>query len=93
MKPDTKILCRVGSKLRDYKVVQVWQWTEDRLEEKVDNYIRADIVDHLIDRLAELERDWNKETGFAGAYTDDMTSNEEIQIEKDQLLKDSGLVK
>ena len=61
MKPDTKILCRVGSKLRDYKVIEVWQWTEDRLEEKADRYIRADIVKNLVELVEEL---WKWEMGF-----------------------------
>ena len=51
MKPDKKILCRVGSKFRDFKVVQIWQWLEASQEERIDNYIRADIVEQFIDGI------------------------------------------
>ena len=93
MRHDKKILCRVGTEFEDYKVIEIWQSLAYTHEEKIDQYIRADIVVHIIDRLAELERDLNYSTGFAGRYTDNMTDGQEIQIEKDQILKDYGLDK
>ena len=86
MKPDTKILCRVGSKLRDYKVIEVWQWTEDRLEEKADHYIRADIVETIIEELARLSVDQGYRTGG-------LSHTQEIQVERKRILIHYGLDK
>ena len=88
MKPDTKILCRVGGKLRDYKVIEVWQWTEDRLEEKADHYIRADIVETIIEELARLSVDnrYDKSSHSGG-----LSHTQEIQVERKRILIHYGL--
>ena len=84
MKPDTKILCRVGDKLRDYKVIEVWQWTADRTEEKADHYIRADIVETIIEELARLSIDkCNRNSG--------LSHTQEIQVERKRILIHYGL--
>ena len=90
MKPDTKILCRVGDKLRDYKVIEVWQWTADRTEEKADRYIRADIVEKIIDAYADVRVDNTYDTG--GHYGD-LTHEEELQLEKNRIFGIYGLNK
>ena len=86
MKPDTKILCRVGSKLRDYKVIEVWQWTEDRLEEKADHYIRADIVETIIKELARLSID-------KSYRNNGLSHTQQIQVERKRILIHYGLDK
>ena len=96
MKPTKNLAYRVGGDYEDHKVIRVRQMNglKGRLHDyKEHKYVRSDIVDHIIEGLAEMERDWNYETGFAGRYTNDMTNDQEIQIEKDQILKDYGIDK
>ena len=96
MKSTKNLVYRVAVDHEDHKVIRVRQLSgiPGHLHEyKEHKYVRADIVEHIIEGLAEMERDWNYETGFAGRYTNNMTTEQEIQIEKDQILKDYGLDK
>ena len=95
MKATINLAYRAIKEIEDHKVIKVRQYGKlpefsDSNEYKEDNYIRADIVEKIIDAYADVRVDNTYDTG--GHYGD-LTHEEELQLEKNRIFGIYGLNK